>query len=79
MKIRDLQVWICKDLFCAVVVKIHEDSLYSWKLVKSLKIGWICDDNSNPQTETFQNSKDLQTFLESGFMIMIQNEYTIPW
>ena len=75
MKIRDLQVWICKDLFCAVVVKIHEDSLYSWKLVKSLKIGWICDHNLNPQTESFQNSKDSQTFLESGFMIMIQ--YTI--
>ncbi len=74
VRIRDWQFPIFKDSFCAIVLKICEDLLDSWKQVKSLKIGWILDHESNPQTESFQNSKDLdlQTFLESGFVITIQ-------
>jgi hypothetical protein len=43
--------------------------LDSWKQVESLQNDWICDHESNPQTKSFQNSKDSdsQIFLESGF------------
>jgi hypothetical protein len=29
VRIRDLQIWIFKDLFCGIVLKIHEDLLDS--------------------------------------------------
>jgi hypothetical protein len=59
VRIRDLRVSICKDLFNAIVLKIHEDLLDSWKQVKSLKIGWIRDHELNQRTKSFETSKDL--------------------
>ncbi len=53
-----MQIWIFKDSFCAMVVKISEDFLDLLKQVKSLKICWIFDHESNPPTESFQHSKD---------------------
>jgi len=41
VRIQDSQIWIFKDSFCGIVLKIHEDSLDLRKQVESLKICWI--------------------------------------
>ena len=58
----DLQIRNFSDLFCAIVLRICEDSLDLWKQVESLKIGWI------------RNSRFKINLLKSGFVIhdMIQ-------
>ncbi len=43
VRTRDSQIWIFKDSFRAIVLKICKDSLDSWKQVESLKIYWIRD------------------------------------
>ncbi len=86
--------WICKDSFCAIVLRIHQDLWGFVGFVKtghktnpwfeSLRIGlanpdsWICEVG-------FVNHKMKRIFLESGFVTTIQNKstflqisYTIP-
>ncbi len=53
--IRDSRIWIFKDSFCGVVLKVHDDSLDLWKQVESLKVRirdpWI---DTNPRVHNSQ-------------------------
>ncbi len=54
IRFQDSQILIFKDSFCAIVLKIREDS---WKQVESFENGWIC----GPRLET--------NLFKSGFVI----------
>jgi hypothetical protein len=77
--------WICKDSFRAIVLRIREDSLDSWKQVESLKnqsTKRIHETNllktlriRDPRYETNPDlSITKRIFLESGFVTTIRNE-----
>jgi hypothetical protein len=60
VRIQELQIWILKDSFCGIVLKIREDL---WKQVESLKLCWIL------------GQRFKLNLLKSGFVLWSPKQY----